>query len=57
MNASLKEIERAYALAKKYYEYFKVDTDAALETLAKVSVSIHCWQGDDVGRGKRGLFT
>ena len=57
MNASLKEVERAYSLAKKQYEDFEVDTDAALETLARISVSIHCWQGDDVGgfENDRGL--
>lgn len=48
MNVPLKEIEQAYTSAKKYYEYFEVDTDTALEKLANISISIHCWQGDDV---------
>jgi L-rhamnose isomerase len=26
-----------------------VDTDKALKTLADIAISIHCWQGDDVG--------
>ncbi|CAG0944080.1 L-rhamnose isomerase [Anaerolineae bacterium] len=26
-----------------------VDTDRAIETLATVALSLHCWQGDDVG--------
>ncbi|NOX55094.1 MAG: L-rhamnose isomerase, partial [Planctomycetes bacterium] len=26
-----------------------VDTDAALERLGKIAISLHCWQGDDVG--------
>ena len=26
-----------------------IDVDAALEALANKPISIHCWQGDDVG--------
>lgn len=40
---------QAYALAKKIYAEHGVDTDAAIETLKRLSISIHCWQGDDVG--------
>lgn len=43
------QIEQAYALAKERYAAIGVDTDAALETLKTVPVSMHCWQGDDVG--------
>ncbi len=46
---SARAIERAYPLARERYAAFGVDTDAALKTLATVRVSIHCWQGDDVG--------
>lgn len=49
MNASIAEIENAYALARKRYEDFGVDTETAQEHLKKIPVSIHCWQGDDVG--------
>jgi L-rhamnose isomerase len=42
-------LENAYALAKERYALLGVDTDQALETLAKISISLHCWQGDDVG--------
>lgn len=42
-------IEQAYALAKERYAALGVDTDGAMEVLAKVPVSMHCWQGDDVG--------
>ena len=45
--------ESAYALAKQQYADLGVDTDAALRRLATVSISLHCWQGDDVG-GIRG---
>ena len=37
-----------YELAKKEYEKYGIDTEAALATLARVPVSMHCWQGDDV---------
>lgn len=39
----------AYSLAKETYAAIGVDTEAALKRLATVSISLHCWQGDDVG--------
>lgn len=44
-----KHIHSAYALARECYAALGVDTDAALETLASISLTLHCWQGDDVG--------
>jgi L-rhamnose isomerase len=44
-----KQIQDAYALAKARYAALGVDCDKALERLAGVSLSLHCWQGDDVG--------
>lgn len=41
-------IKERYELAKKAYKEIGVDTDKALEALKKESISIHCWQGDDV---------
>ena len=41
-------IEKAYELAKERYAAIGVDTDAAMETLQKVQLSLHCWQADDV---------
>ncbi len=38
-----------YEEAKKIYERFGIDTEKALEALKEVPISIHCWQGDDVG--------
>ena len=38
-----------YESAKDIYASFGVDTEKAIETLKDVTVSIHCWQGDDVG--------
>lgn len=37
-----------YEQAKATYAKYGVDTDAALARLAKIPVSVHCWQGDDV---------
>ena len=34
--------------AKKKYSAAGVDVEAALEKLKNVSISLHCWQGDDV---------
>lgn len=42
-------IQTAYALAKESYAALGVDTDRALAELNKVAISLHCWQGDDVG--------
>ena len=39
----------SYADAKKKYAKIGIDTEKALKDLAKVSISLHCWQGDDVG--------
>ncbi len=38
-----------YSIAKERYAEIGVDTDAALEALSAIALSIHCWQGDDVG--------
>lgn len=42
-------IESAYKAAQERYAAMGVDTGAALKRLAAVPVSLHCWQGDDVG--------
>ena len=43
------QIRSAYDLAKERYSALGVDTEVAIARLEKVAVSIHCWQGDDVG--------
>jgi L-rhamnose isomerase len=43
-----KQIGDAYAMAKERYAMLGVDADRAMETLGRVSISLHCWQGDDV---------
>ncbi len=37
-----------YQQAKEMFAAYGVDTDAAIEKLATIPVSVHCWQGDDV---------
>ncbi len=49
--ASNKHIQSAYALARETFAQAGVDVDRALRNLSrpKSPISIHCWQGDDVG--------
>ncbi len=37
-----------FEIAKKLYAAYGVDAEQAIERLAEIPVSIHCWQGDDV---------
>ncbi len=41
-------VSKNYALAKEQYASLGVDTDKAVAALEKISISIHCWQGDDI---------
>lgn len=47
--SSESRIGQAYDIACRRYEEIGVDADAAVERLAKIPLSLHCWQGDDVG--------
>ncbi len=38
----------AYQLAKEKYAAHGMDTEKAIAATARIPVSIHCWQGDDV---------
>ena len=38
-----------YESAKEIYASLGVDTEQAMEQLKNVCISVHCWQGDDVG--------
>ncbi|MDQ3007083.1 MAG: L-rhamnose isomerase [Chloroflexota bacterium] len=49
MTRSESTIQAAYELAKQQYAELGVDVDQAITQLEKVSISLHCWQGDDVG--------
>ena len=42
------QIKKAYEVAKSRYASLGVNTDQVIETLNNQSISIHCWQGDDV---------
>lgn len=42
-------VKESYEIAKKKYEKWGIDVDEVLDTLKKVPISIHCWQGDDIG--------
>jgi len=41
-------IEKAYELAKERYAEIGMDTQKAMDRLDKISLSLHCWQTDDV---------
>ncbi|NOX60722.1 MAG: L-rhamnose isomerase [Chloroflexi bacterium] len=47
--ATDQQVLRAYELAKERYAAIGVDVEQALAQLAEVAISLHCWQGDDVG--------
>jgi L-rhamnose isomerase len=49
MTSPFKNVDRAFALARERYEAIGVDVDRALQRLATIPISLHCWQGDDVG--------
>lgn len=46
---------RKFEEATTTYEHYGVDVEHALAVLAKIPISIHCWQGDDVGGFERGM--
>jgi L-rhamnose isomerase len=45
--------DKAYELARESYGGYGVDTDKAVERLERFSLSLHCWQIDDVGGFER----
>jgi L-rhamnose isomerase len=42
-------VEAGYLYAKKAYEKWGIQVDDVLDKLRQIPVSIHCWQGDDIG--------
>jgi L-rhamnose isomerase len=48
-HSSDRALTAAYELARERYARLGVDVDRALKTLATIPVSLHCWQGDDLG--------
>ena len=49
MSISSKAISQSYKLAKARYADLGVDTEVAMAKLTAIPISLHCWQGDDVG--------
>ncbi len=45
----MNKVEKAYETAKETYAKNGVGTDKAIDSLGKIPISIHCWQGDDLG--------
>lgn len=41
-------VQKSYEIAKERYQAVGVNVEKALEDLQKLSISIHCWQADDV---------
>src|SRR5215216_4351936 len=48
MPPTTSHLHGAYALANERYAALGVDTEQALAILEHISLSLHCWQGDDV---------
>ena len=44
-----KSIAQSYSQAQERYAEIGVDTEAAMQRLSTIPISLHCWQGDDVG--------
>ena len=42
-------IEQSFNIARERYAALGVDVEAAMQRLSQISISLHCWQGDDVG--------
>ncbi len=42
-------VQKSYEIAKERYAELGVDVDKVLTELQKISISLHCWQTDDVG--------
>lgn len=42
-------VQKAYDIAKEIYAEIGVDTDKAVARMKDFTLSLHCWQGDDVG--------
>ncbi len=43
------KIEQNYRAAQDFFAHIEIDTEKALKRLEKFSISVQCWQGDDVG--------
>lgn len=48
MSDNSSRVEDAFAIARDAYGEIGVDVESALERMKEVTISLHCWQGDDV---------
>jgi L-rhamnose isomerase len=48
------QINQAYEFARERYAEFGIDVEKAVEQLDKLSISLHCWQADDVAGFENG---
>ena len=46
-------MSKSYDLAREQFADWGVDAEAAMNSLSKIAISVHCWQGDDVGGFER----
>lgn len=46
-------MSRIYDLAREQFADWGVDAEAAMSALSQIAISVHCWQGDDVGGFER----
>lgn len=44
-----KQVDAAWKLARERYAALGVDVEKAIKRLKSIPISLHCWQGDDVG--------
>jgi L-rhamnose isomerase len=49
MPSKSSSVEARYKLVTEQYAALGVNTDQAMQRLRNVAISMHCWQGDDVG--------
>lgn len=43
------DVKKGYEVAKEFYAAYGIDVDKAIQEVDSTPISIHCWQGDDVG--------
>jgi L-rhamnose isomerase len=49
MSSNKSTIKKSFQLAEERYAASGVNVNRALKTLSQIPISLHCWQGDDVG--------
>src|SRR3954454_17040237 len=49
MSERTRQVEQAFGLAVERYAELGVDVRRAISRLPGIPISLHCWQGDDIG--------